>query len=225
MPVDSCQVNYKCWLMLTDADRLWGRSPSSFSDEFSVEFWWFFFGSKKWACDLVMKVSPKLVTIFFNDFVHILSPTICEFYFELRKLANIDSPKFVKICMICRSFRKIIHQNLWRTIHQEISPELVKTFLQTLVKIKMTCKIFLKKSPKLVKNYSPRNFTKIGDKSFRESREVVRNTFFYAQFDRKGGEGVTNPKLNVNICKKKKTAQFPLGIWFLDIQKHFFKFF
>ena len=132
---------------------------------FLLNFGDFFYGSMKWACDLGMKLSPKLVTIyFFDDFVYIFSPTICEFYFELRKLANIDSPKFVKICMIPRSFCKIIHQNLWRTLHQEISPELVKTFLQTLVKIKMTCKIFLKKSPKLVKNYSPRNFTKIGDK-------------------------------------------------------------
>ena len=80
---------------------------------FLLNFGDFFCGSKKWACDLVMKLSPKLVTIFFfDDFVYIFSPTICEFYFELRKLANIDSPKFVKICMICRSFRKIIHQNL-----------------------------------------------------------------------------------------------------------------
>ena len=48
-----------------------------------------------------MKISPKSVTIFVDDFAHIFSPKLVKSFVESMKFSKTLSPKFVTILMIC----------------------------------------------------------------------------------------------------------------------------
>ena len=109
-----------------------------------------------------MKISPKLVTIFVDDFAHLFSPKLVIFLVNHQKWWVIKWWKFhlnwwQYLLMILLIF---FHQNWWKFCRiNEIFKNLVTKICDNFNDLLKFSKIY---SPKLVKRYSLRNVTNFG---------------------------------------------------------------